>query len=194
VFGDVYAIDVLTTTVWEAGGPDKAVSAAQPTGALITFPNSEVLRSNLINYTRDFPFVWDEVTVGVANESDLTYACRVFRETAARVVGPAMAAPAESYRTLLRVKELDYDVAVEPQVYVSPRDAWTDLIVRYLVPARERRIWSTRLTLALLEDSAAPEHGTRIIAAYPRQRIELLTDHFPAERLDLTNRSVAKSE
>ncbi|MEX2282720.1 MAG: mechanosensitive ion channel domain-containing protein [Gemmatimonadota bacterium] len=33
VFGDVYAIDVLTTTVWEAGGANKSVWAAQPTGA-----------------------------------------------------------------------------------------------------------------------------------------------------------------
>jgi hypothetical protein len=45
VFGDVYKIDVLTTTVWEAGGPEKAVRGAQPTGAMITFPNGEVLRS-----------------------------------------------------------------------------------------------------------------------------------------------------
>jgi small-conductance mechanosensitive channel len=57
VFGDVYRIDFLTTTVWEAGGPDKPVQGAQPTGALVTFPNSEVLRANVTNYTRDFPYV-----------------------------------------------------------------------------------------------------------------------------------------
>ena len=179
VFGDVYAIDVLTTTVWEAGGADKPVSAAQPTGALITFPNSEVLRANIINYTRDFPYVWDEVTVGVANESDLPYARHVFRETAVRIVGPAMAAPAESYRALLRAQLLDYDVAVEPQVYVTPRDAWTDLTVRYLVPARERRTWATDLTLALIEASTQREHGKRIIGAYPRQQIELVQTAAP---------------
>jgi small-conductance mechanosensitive channel len=55
VFGDVYRIDVLTTTVWEAGGPGKPVAAAQATGALITFPNWEVLRSNVTNYSRFFP-------------------------------------------------------------------------------------------------------------------------------------------
>src|SRR5690606_10368652 len=48
VFGDVYRIDFLTTTVWEAGGPEKPVQGAQPTGALVTFPNSEVLRSNVV--------------------------------------------------------------------------------------------------------------------------------------------------
>ena len=161
------------------GGPQKPVQGAQPTGALITFPNSEVLRANIINYTRDFPYVWDEVTVGVANESDLPYARHVFRETAVRIVGPAMAAPAESYRALLRAQLLDYDVAVEPQVYVTPRDAWTDLTVRYLVPARERRTWATDLTLALIEASTQREHGKRIIGAYPRQQIELVQTAAP---------------
>ena len=70
VFGDVFRIDFLTTTVWEAGGPDKAVQGAQPTGALVTFPNSEVLRSNIVNYTRDFPYVWDEMVVSFANGSE----------------------------------------------------------------------------------------------------------------------------
>lgn len=174
VFGDVYAIDVLTTTVWEAGGPDKSVTAAQPTGALITFPNSEVLRANIINYTRDFPYVWDEVTVGLANESDLHHSIRVFRETAAQILGEAMAAPASAYQSLLRAKGLDYDVAVEPQVFVTLRDSWTDVTIRYLVPARERRTWSTKLILALNEAAALEDNRSRIQLSYPRQQIEVI--------------------
>jgi small-conductance mechanosensitive channel len=77
VFGDVFRIDFLTTTVWEAGGPGKPVQGAQPTGALVTFPNSEVLRANVVNYTRDFPYVWDELDVSVTNQSDLVYRRRL---------------------------------------------------------------------------------------------------------------------
>lgn len=82
VFDDVYRIDVLATTVWESGGPGKAVGGSQPTGALVTFPNREILRSNIINYSRDFPYVWDEVTFAVANESDLDYTIAVLRNAA----------------------------------------------------------------------------------------------------------------
>ena len=173
-FGDVYRIDFLTTTVWEAGGPEKPVQGAQATGALITFPNSEVLRSNIVNYTRDFPYVWDEVTVGVANESDLPYAADVVRAVAGRIVGEAMEESVRQYEALLRRENLAHDVSHRPEVYVSATDAWVDLTVRYLVPARQRRTWATRLFLAINADLAASEHGSRILPAYPRMQVQVL--------------------
>src|SRR5690606_30786623 len=97
VFGDVYKIDVLTTTVWEAGGPGKSVGGAQATGAIITFPNWEVLRSNIVNYTREFPYVWDEITINVASDSDLAYTAEVLREVAHGLVGGVMQEPARQY-------------------------------------------------------------------------------------------------
>ncbi|MFO7655428.1 MAG: mechanosensitive ion channel [Candidatus Krumholzibacteriia bacterium] len=172
VFGDVYRIDVLTTTVWEAGGPGKAVQAAQPTGALITFPNYEVLRSNVVNYTRDFPYVWDEVTVGVTNESDLNLALEVARRTAGALLGEAMRGPILAYRQLLDARGLAHEVGSGPQVYLSQADSWMNVTVRYLVGARERRHQATELVRALARDFALPEYQGRLSAAYPR--LELL--------------------
>jgi small-conductance mechanosensitive channel len=123
VFGDVYKIDVLTTTVWEAGGPGKAVAGAQPTGAMITFPNWEVLRSNIVNYSREFPYVWDEVTIAVANESDVPYTIRVFEDVSRTVVGNGMADAAEQYQGLLLRARLAFDVDDTPRVFVSTADA-----------------------------------------------------------------------
>ncbi len=180
VFGDVYAIDVLTTTVWEAGGLDKAVHGAQPTGALITFPNSEVLRSSITNYTRDFPYVWDEITIGVANESDVRLACRVCRDTAGKVLGQVMQAPAADYQALLMSKNLDFDIAVEPQVFVTAADEWTNLTIRYLIPARARRHWASELLLAVNDALAEPDNAARIFTSYPRRQVQVL----PLDGLD----------
>jgi small-conductance mechanosensitive channel len=167
VFGDVYRIDFLNTTVWEAGGPDKPVQGAQPTGSLITFPNSEVLRSNIVNYTRGFPYVWDEVTVGVTNESDLAYGMKLISDVACRVVGPSMASPVATYRGLLEKENLGFDIADDPQVYVSVTESWTDITVRYLVNARERRTWSSRLLVELSTELNRHEHHDRVQPAYP---------------------------
>lgn len=168
VFGDVYRIDVLTTTVWEAGGPGKPVAAAQSTGALITFPNWEVLRSNLVNYSRDFPYIWDEISVSVANESDLGYCSTVLSAVARRVLGDQMEEAAQRYEALLRAERLMYDVDEVPYVYLSSADSWTDCTIRYLVPVRSRRKWSSILLLEISRELVRQEHQGRILPVYPR--------------------------
>ena len=171
VFGDVYRIDVLTTTVWEAGGAGKPVAAAQSTGALITFPNWEVLRSNVVNYSRDFPYVWDELTVNVASESDLGYCAEVMEETARRVLGAEMEEGTRRYDELLRSARLTFDVDEIPRVYLSAADSWTDCTVRYLVPVRSRRKWSSALLLEIARELASHRHRGRIFSVYPRREV-----------------------
>jgi small conductance mechanosensitive channel len=173
VFGDVYRIDVLTTTVWEAGGPGKPVVAAQATGALITFPNWEVLRSNITNYSRFFPYVWDEITINVANESDLQYTKDVLETAARRLLGEEMVLAAQRYQELLAAERLAFDVDEVPHVYFSLADSWTDCTVRYLVPVRTRRRWSSALVLALSQEINKPEHRDRILPVYPRTELVL---------------------
>jgi len=182
VFGDVYRVDILTTTVWEAGGPGKSVSGAQATGAMITFPNWEVLRSNIVNYSRDFPFVWDEVTISVANNSELSYCIGLIEKTAKLVIGDRMDEPARRYRELLARASLAFDVAEKPQVFLSLADAWTNCTLRYLVPARERRRWASKLILAITEESEKAEHAGRFILAYPRTEVFLAKSFEPVEK------------
>jgi hypothetical protein len=108
----------------------------------------------------------------VANESDLVYTRRVVAEIAREVVGPVMHGPARQYRELLERAGLHMDVAEEPEVYMAPTDAWMNVVVRYLVPARERRRWSSTMHQALARGMGAPEHRGRILAAYPRTVVQ----------------------
>lgn len=176
VFGDVYAIDFLSTTVWELGSPERpgAVQAEQPTGRLITFPNSEVLTGTVVNLTRDFPYVWDELLVPVANESDLRYALELLRRLALEVVGEDMAGPAHEYEALLRQARLETSVADKPEVYVSLADSWTNVTIRYLVHARQRRKWKSLLAERVMVELNQPVHASRIIPVLPRQQVQFL--------------------
>ncbi|CAN5846925.1 hypothetical protein BH23GEM8_BH23GEM8_13570 [soil metagenome] len=176
VFGDVYRIDVLTTTVWEIGGMDRdaAVQAEQPTGRLITFPNYEVLRGSIVNLTRDFPYVWDELDLQVGNRSDLTYAVEVLQNLAQNTLGEQMAEPARSYEAILRTARLEATVADIPQVFVSLDDSWTTLTIRYLVGARERRRWKSILAKAATEELNRSEHSERILSVFPRRQIQFI--------------------
>ncbi|MFB6087584.1 MAG: mechanosensitive ion channel family protein, partial [Haloarculaceae archaeon] len=56
--GDVVEVNFLVTTLWEING--ELVSSNQPSGRIITVPNSVVLSSHVKNYTREeFPYVWN---------------------------------------------------------------------------------------------------------------------------------------
>ncbi len=184
VFGDVYQIDFLTTTVWEIGAPYKPgfVQAEQPTGRLVTFPNSEVLAGTIVNLTRDFEFVWDEMDVAVANESDIRLAMKVLESVSCNLLGDYMVAPAQLYENLLQKAGLEISISSKPQVFLSATDSWTNITVRYLVGARERRKWKSELLLLVTEEFNKPEYIGKLIPAYTRQQVQFIRpDGIPAD-------------
>lgn len=176
VFGDVYQIDFLSTTVWEIGSPFQPgfVNAEQPTGRLVTFPNNEILTGTVINLTGDFPYVWDELDVVVASESDIPLTMKVLKKVATEVLGDYMLKPAENYSAILRRAGFTEKVQVEPEVFLSVSDSWTDVIIRYLVNARERRKWKTDLLLKTIAEINKTEYKGKIIPVYPRQQIQII--------------------
>ncbi|GHA66923.1 mechanosensitive ion channel family protein [Pontibacter akesuensis] len=184
VFGDVYRIDFLTTTVWEIGGPYQPgfVQAEQPTGRMVTFPNNEILTGTVTNFTGDFPYVWDELTVAVANESDIPLTIKTLATVAENLLGNYMVDPAHKYELLLKRAGLEDKVHDKPQVYISLDDSWTNVIIRYLVGARERRKWKSELTLRIIEEVNKPEYLEKIIPVYPRQQVQFINpDGVPVE-------------
>ena len=176
VFGDVYKIDLINTTLWEIGDPFSTgfVNAEQPTGRLVTFPNNEILNGIVINLTADFPYVWDELAVQIANESDLSYAIDVVRSVADGVLGSNMKAPATEYEKILREAGMDQAIADRPQIFLSATESWSNINIRYLVPARERRKWKSELELRIAIELNKPAHKEKIITAYPRQQVQFI--------------------
>lgn len=176
VFGDVYRIDFLSTTVWEIGSPYQPgfVNAEQPTGRLVTFPNNEILTGTVINLTGDFPYVWDELDVVVANESDIPLAMSVLHKITIEVVGDYMRKPAETYAAILKRAGFTDSIPDAPEVFISSTDSGTNVIIRYLVGARERRKWKTALLLKITSELNKPEYKEKIIPVYPRQQIQII--------------------
>ena len=174
VFGDVYQIDSLNTTVWEIGSPDQmgAVQAEQPTGRLVTFPNNEILTSTVINLTRDFPYVWDELAVPIANESDLVLALEVLQKVADNLLGAYMEQPAQEYERILQKANINEPVNQKPQLFVSATDSWTNITIRYLVGAKSRRKWKSDLQIAVSQELNQPKYKKKIISAYVRQQYQ----------------------
>jgi hypothetical protein len=132
--------------------------------------------------------VWDELTVSIANESDLEFAVSLFEATARRVLGEDMVVAADRYQQLLKAERLDFGVDEVPRVYVSAAESWTDCTIRYLVPVRSRRRWSSALLMEITRELATPEHQRRVIPAYPRREIAVRLDGQTPQRPDRSGR------
>jgi small-conductance mechanosensitive channel len=155
--GDVVEVDFLVTTLWEINGD--LVSSNQPSGRIITLPNSVVLSSHVKNYTReDFPFVWNELSIQVAYETDLEYAQDLMREEADDFLGDEMAARIARYRERLSETPVELEVQDRPSVNVVQEESWVEFRLRYLVhPRRGQRVRNELYRRILVAFNEAPD-------------------------------------
>lgn len=174
IYGDVSQIDFLTTTIWENGST--WFTAEQPSGRLITIPNSLLLQTAIYNYTRDFPFVWDEISFSMSYESDLNFTRSTVMQAAGDVLADSMVEPIRSYREILKRANLNHNISDSPEIYLSFADSWVNLHLRYLVAVRGKRRIRSEILEKVLRAFSDPENAARIKPVYPRvqsQRIGL---------------------
>ncbi|MEO6392295.1 MAG: mechanosensitive ion channel family protein [Pyrinomonadaceae bacterium] len=157
--GDVIDIGYLDTTLWEYGGA--LVSADDPSGRIVRFPNSNVLSSAIVNYSWPlFPFVWNEVKVNVAYQSDLKFVAGVMTQAAHAEITADDTARVALFRELLSATHIDQgDIHEHPVVSFSAKDnSWIEAGVRFLVTPRAASGARSRVLERILTGlNAAPD-------------------------------------
>lgn len=148
--GDVASIGFFVTEVWEIDGD--LVSTNQPSGRIVTVPNSVVLPSHVVNfYGEGVPYVWNELSVQVAYETDLDFATGVMIAVATEYLGEEMARGVTEYRDRLAETPVELDVVEEPTVNVRQAESWVELRLRYLVHPRRGTRARNAMYEAILE-------------------------------------------
>ena len=138
VRGDVLALGFIQTTLMEMGvapgsdgGPSVWVKSRQFTGRIVTVSNAKIFEEPVYNYTRDFPFIWEEMSVTVRYEDDRAAVERIVLEAARRhAVDPAEIS-AEAARTLERRFELQR-LDFEPRVFYRLTSNWLEMNLRFM--------------------------------------------------------------
>jgi small-conductance mechanosensitive channel len=161
--GDVIDIRIFQFTLLEIG---VWVNADQSTGRIVHVPCGATMREPLINYSRGFHYIWDEIPVLITFESDWHKA----KELLLGIVGEEAEELSESAKQ--RVKEASerymifYD-KLTPTVYTSVEESGVSLTMRFLCEPRSRRGTRQRIWEDVLDEFA--KHAD-IDLAYPTQR------------------------
>ena len=138
------------------------------TGRIVTVPNSLVLSSPIFNYTKDFPFVWDEIANLVTYESDIEVAKKYMIESAKAVVGSLMEQNYERYKRKIEIRDLHQLLLKEPELRMELADSGVNIFVLYFCPVELRRKIKSDITeLIWRKFMADPNVGI----AYPHMHL-----------------------
>jgi len=148
IMGDVIDIGMLRTTLMECG---QWVNADQYNGRIVRIANSFVFKEPVFNYSSDFPFLWDEITMPVKYGSDYALARTIFLNVLNEVAGDYATYAGEAWKGVVR-KFLVEAASVEPMVVMKLTDNWVQFTLRYVVDYKERRNTSDRMFSRILEE------------------------------------------
>jgi len=146
--GDVIDIGMLRTTMMEIG---QWVNADSYNGRIVKIANSFVFKEPVFNYSGDFPFLWDEITVPVKYGSDYRLARELFQHILLDISGDYTQEAKASWSELYQQYHVE-PIELDPRVFLIANDNWMEFTLRYVVDYRKRRITKDLLFTRVLED------------------------------------------
>lgn len=161
ITGDVIDIGILRTTVMEVG---QWVKADLYNGRIVRIANSAVFKGPVFNYSGDFPFLWDEITLPVRYGSDWEYTRTILGQVVDEICRDYAIQSAEAWEQAVYRYRLE-PARIEPMVTLAATDNWIEFTVRYIVDYRNRRSVKDRLFTRFLEEVDRSKNRIRLASA-----------------------------
>src|SRR5690606_12971964 len=153
VYGDVINVGYLDTTLWEFRGD--YLSGDHPSGRIIKFSNSRIFNEYVYNYSWPlFPFLWNEINLFVAYDTDLKFTSETIKRVAEQEIGQAMMRRVKRLKkNLARTLIDELEVHENPSVILKANNnGWIEVTVRYLSESKNSGTIRTRLFEKMVEE------------------------------------------
>ena len=185
VRGDVVALNFLQTVIMEMGQPAVGdsgdsmwVQGRQYTGRIVRISNANIFDEPVYNYTREFPYIWEEMRLPVPYTADrhkaeqiLLDATRKYTEKIAEISEDALKELEKRY--VMKRSEL------EPHVYWRLTDNWLEMAVRFIVTDYGVREIKSKISRDLLEQfdraGIGIASGTYDVVGMPPIKVQMIS-------------------
>lgn len=178
--GDVIDVDSIYTTIMEMG---QWVSSDNYSGRIVKLSNAFVFKGPVYNYSKDFPFIWDEFDLPISYGSDIELAKKIIIEVATNLLSDYTANSKSKWKSVVNKYYIE-DAQVAPTLAISLTDNWIQFNLRYIVDYKKRRF-----TKHMLNDNIQKEvqktSGKVILASSTLELIKL-----PEIKIDLKDNPV----
>ncbi len=183
VRGDVLALGFIQTTIMEMGEPEGSASepgmwvkSRQFTGRIVTVSNSKIFSDPVYNYTRDFPFIWEEMMLPITYEGDAERAEAILLE-AARLYSVDASTMAQEAKDELQQRFGVQPIDLQPGVFWRLTSNWLELTVRFLVHTHEIRRLKDRMSRHIYKElkiaGVSVASSTYDIVGLPPLRVQM---------------------
>jgi small-conductance mechanosensitive channel len=178
VRGDVIALNFIQTHIMEMGEPPSVqnedpgqwVQSRQYSGRIVIVSNAQIFDEPVYNYTRKFPYIWDELHLPISFKDD--------RARAEQIILNAVTDHTQEIAHLAQpeLDRLKHDFFIEaaeikPRVYLRITDNWVELAVRFLCKTHDIRGLKDQISRQILSGLEAAgigiASGTYAIVEFP---------------------------
>ena len=140
VRGDVVGLSFMQTRIMEMGQSPREesdqrswVRSRQFTGRIVTVTNDKVFDEPVFNYTHEFAYIWDELSIPIRFHQDFQKAEAIIVQAAAKHALSASRLGKEEAGRL--EKRFGIDVGeIEPRVFWRITENWLEMTLRFLGP------------------------------------------------------------
>ena len=162
VRGDVIRLSFVQMTIMEMGqppgerpdDPNVWVKSRQFTGRIVTVTNDKIFDSPVFNYTREFPYIWEEITLPIPYGADRRRAEEILIEAATR---HAIHIDEMEDSALDKLQEHFFISrnSLKPKVYMRLTDNWVELALRFMTPEHGARRIKDEMSREILDNLEA---------------------------------------
>lgn len=133
--GDVIDIDSIYTTMMEIG---EWVSSDNYSGRIVKLSNAFVFKGPVYNYSKDFPFVWDEFNLPIRYGSDMELAKTIIVRIASETLSEYVSKSISEWNQVVNKYYIE-NAQVDPTLAITMTDNWIQFNLRYIVDYKKRR-------------------------------------------------------
>ena len=182
VRGDVIRIGFIQTTIMEMGQPPAEqsekprmwVEARQYSGRIVSVSNAMIFDEPVYNYSRDFPYIWEEMHVPVSYKDDRRRAEEIMLAAAERCALGDSDLPEDALREMQR-RYFMKAASVKAKVYWRITDNWVELSVRFVTRTDGIRDVKDQMSRLILDEfdkaGIGIASGTYAIVEVPTIRV-----------------------
>ena len=178
--GDVIDIDSIYTTMMEIG---EWVSSDNYSGRIVKLSNAFVFKGPVYNYSKDFPFVWDEFDLPIRYGSDIELAKALVIEVATEYLSSYVYESKTKWESVVQKYYIE-NAEVAPSLAITLTDNWVQFNLRYIVDYKKRRFTKHHLN-EKISKKISETNGKVLLASVTMEIVRIpIVDFATSEKHD----------